>query len=151
VRGERGQTAPLLIALAAIVLLLVVVVIDASAAYLGHQQVDSIADGAALRGADLAAEGDDTYRHGVGSGPLSLATGKARAAVLDYLRETGAIRTHPGLRATVRIAGDRVVGGLTAPVALPLHLPGSPLRPVVRSVGSAEVRPDVGAATSARP
>ena len=71
-RGERGSSLPLLITLTAVLLLLVAAVVDASVAYLGHEEVDSLADGAALRGADLAAEGDDTYRDGVGHGPLAL-------------------------------------------------------------------------------
>ena len=82
----------MLITFTGILLLLVVAVIDASAAYLGHQQVDSLADGAALRGADLAAQGTNTYRGGVGSGPLSLTEGEARQAVLAYLRDVGAAR-----------------------------------------------------------
>ena len=135
----------MLITFTGILLLLVVAVIDASAAYLGHQQVDSLADGAALRGADLAAQGTNTYRGGVGSGPLSLTEGEARQAVLAYLRDVGAARQHPGLHAAVHIDGSRVVVVLTAPVALPLHLPGAPIRPVVRSTGSAEVRPDLAA------
>lgn len=140
---DRGTSVPLIIAFTAILLVLVAAVVDASAAYLAHQQVDALADGAALRGADLAAQGGDTYAGGVGAGPLALTREEARRGVLDYLR--GAVRDHPGLRATVRVTGGRVVVVLTAPFTLPLHLPGAPVRSIVRSTGSAEVRPDVGA------
>lgn len=144
VRDERGSSLPLVITFVAIVVLLIGVVVDASAAYLGHQQVDSLADGAALRGADLAAQGTSSYAGGVGAGPLSLSQREAAAGVHDYLREVGAARTHPGLRAHVSIDGGRVVVVLTSYVDLPLHVPGAPLRTRVRSVGSAEVRPDAG-------
>lgn len=143
-RDERGSSLPLVITFVAIVLVLIGVVVDASAAYLGHQQVDSLADGAALRGADLAAQGTTSYAGGLGSGPLSLSQPEAEAAVLAYLRDVGALRSHPGLHASVSVAADRIVVVLTAPVELPLHVPGAPLRAVVRSVGSAEVRPDPG-------
>jgi uncharacterized membrane protein len=139
---QRGSSIPLLIMLAAVLLLLIAAVVDSGAAYLGRQEVDALADGAALRGADLAAEGANAYRSGIGHGPLSLTEDKARQAVLGYLREIGATRTHPGLHASVQVVGGRVVVVLTAPVTLPLHLPGVPVRTVVRSIGSAAVIPD---------
>ncbi|MEQ6902676.1 pilus assembly protein TadG-related protein [Nocardioides sp. YIM 152588] len=140
-RGQRGSTLPLVIAFAAIVLLLVVVVVDASAAYLRRQELDSLADGAALRGADLGAQGDAVYRGGLGEGNLEVSPGEARAAVEAYLRDVGALRQHPGLRAVVRVEGDRVLVALTAPVDLPLRLPGVPARPTVRATASAVVTP----------
>lgn len=133
---------PLLIFFAAIALLLVVVVVDASVAYLRRQELDSLADGAALRGADLAAQGTDAYTGGLGEGDLDLSAGAARAAVEQYLGEVGARRQHPGLRAEVRISGDSVVVVLRAPVDLPLTLPGAPTRPTVSTTASAVVRPD---------
>ncbi|GAB3865567.1 hypothetical protein GCM10028801_36260 [Nocardioides maradonensis] len=139
---ERGSTIPLLITFTAVLLLLVAAVVDSGAAYLGHQQVDALADGAALRGADAAAEGDTTYEHGVGHGPLTLTAQKAERAVLAYLRDVGAAGDHPGIHASVRVDHGRVVVVLTAPVALPLHLPGAPMRASVRSTGSAAVLPD---------
>ncbi|GAB2975829.1 Tad domain-containing protein [Nocardioides montaniterrae] len=141
---ERGSSLPLVIVLVAIVMLLIGVVVDASAAYLGHQQVDSLADGAALRGADLAAQGTSSYGKGLDHGPLNLSQHEADAAVRAYLRDVGAARDHPGLRATVAIRGNRVVVVLTARVRLPLHVPGAPILTTVRSVGSAEVLPDGG-------
>jgi len=141
-RDERGSSMPLVITFTAIVVLLIGVVIDASAAYLGHQQVDSLADGAALRGADLAAEGTRSYAGGLGYGPLSLSAHEAEAGVRAYLRDVGASGDHPGLRAAVSVVAGHVLVVLTAPVHLPLHVPGVPIVTTVRSVGSAEVRPD---------
>ncbi|KAA1424301.1 pilus assembly protein TadG-related protein [Nocardioides antri] len=140
-RDDRGQTSVLIIGFAAVVLLLVVVVVDAGAAYLERQGLDSLADGAALYAADAAAEGRDVYRGGLDDGDLHLSADVARAAVGDYLRSAGAYDAHPGLRYSVAVRGDRVVVEIAAPVDLPLTLPGGPQRPTVRATGSAVVRP----------
>jgi uncharacterized membrane protein len=52
---ERGQVSVLIIGFALLIAMLVAVVIDATAAYIQRQGLDSLADGAALRGADLGA------------------------------------------------------------------------------------------------
>ena len=140
-REQRGSAAPLIIAFVAVVLLLVAVVVDASAAYLTRQRLDELADGAALQGADLGAQGRDVYAGGLGSGPLAISRAEAERAVLAYLCDAGAARDHPGLRVTVRVDGGRVVVELAAPVDLPLGVPGAQERPVVRARGSAVVDP----------
>lgn len=139
---ERGQTSVIIIGFAVVVLFLVVVVVDAGAAYLKRQSLDSLADGAALYGADAAAEGRDVYSGGLGHDDLDLSAGVARAAVHDYLRTTGAYDAHPGLRVAVVVRDDRVVVEIDAPVDLPLDLPGGPERPTVGATGSAVVRPE---------
>lgn len=141
-REERGSSTPLIIAFMAVILLLVAVVVDASAAYLTHQRLDELADGAALQGADQGAQGSDAYGGGLGSRDLRISRVEAEAAVRAYLRDVGAHADHPGLRAVVRVVGDRVVVELSAPVDLPLHLPGGPDNPSVSSVGSAVVDPE---------
>jgi len=141
-RDDGGQVSVIIIGFAVVVLLLVVVVVDAGAAYLKRQSLDSIADGAALYGADAAAEGRDVYRGGVGQDDLDLTAGVARAAVRDYLGAAGAYAAHPGLRVSVSVDGDRVVVEIDAPVDLPLTLPGGPENPTVRAHGSAVVRPE---------
>lgn len=139
---ERGSSTPLVLAFAAIVLLLVAVVVDASAAYLARQRLDALADGAALQGADLGAQGADAYGGGLATGNLAISRAEAEAAVRTYLREAGAAAAHPGIRATVRVDGERLVVELVAPVDLPLHLPGAAERSLVRAVGSAVVDPE---------
>lgn len=139
-RGERGSTTPLILAFVAVVLLLVAVVVDASAAYLARQRLDELADGAALQGADLGAQGRDAYDGGLATGDLAITRREAERAVHAYLRESGAQQDHPGLRAAVRVEGDRVVVELVVPVDLPLGVPGMP-GASVRSVGSAAVDP----------
>ncbi|TNM37423.1 hypothetical protein FHP29_16465 [Nocardioides albidus] len=142
--GQRGSSTPLVLAFTAIVLLLVAVVVDASAAYLARQRLNALADGAALQGADLGAQGADAYAGGLAAGDLAISRAEAESAVHAYLRDAGAATAHPGLRATVRVEGERLVVELTAPVDLPLHLPGAPTDPTVRAIGSAVVDPEAG-------
>ena len=141
-RGERGQTSVIIIGFAVVVLLLVVVVVDAGAAYLKRQSLDSLADGAALYGADAAAEGRDVYSGGLGTDDLDLSADIARAAVNHYLRSTGAYGAHPGLIFDIAVDGTSIRVAIAAPVDLPLTLPGGPESPTVRAVGSAVVRPE---------
>lgn len=139
--STRGSSIPLVVGLAAVVLLLVAVVVDASAAQLTRQRLAVLADGAALQGADLAAQGGAAYEGGIAGHDLALGRVEAERAVRAYLRDAGALRQHPGLRATVRVEGERVVVVLVAGVRLPLRVPGGPSSTTVRAVGSAVVRP----------
>jgi hypothetical protein len=143
-RDERGQSAVLIIGLASFLLLAIVVVVDASAAFLQRQGLDTIADGAALAGADAGSRNlDSIYGAGVGSQPrLDQAEALARAAVADYLNRTGARSDYPGLSYDVGFdpTDNSVVVQVRAPLDLPLTIPGSPERPVVGTVGSAVVQ-----------
>jgi hypothetical protein len=118
------------------------VVVDATAAYVQRQSLDTLADGAALRGADLGAQGLEVYAGGLGAGRLDLTEAAARAAVAAYLTDTGAYRRFPGLTFEVAVGQQRVAVRLHAPAHLPLHVPGSPDRPVVGGDGSAVVTVD---------
>jgi hypothetical protein len=143
-RDERGQATVMIIGLAVVLLMAAVVAIDASAAFLRRQELDTVADGAALAGADAGSRNLDVlYGEGVGAQDrLEQAEALARAAVADYLRATGAHAAYPGL--TVRVSfdpgEDSVVVRIDAPLDLPLNLPGSPERPVIGAVGSAVVQ-----------
>ena len=143
-RGEEGQAAVLIIGLASFLLLAIVVVVDASAAFLQRQGLDTVADGAALAGADAGSNNADTlYGSGVGSRErLDQAEALARAAVADYLNRTGARSDYPGLRYDVGFdpTDNSVIVRVRAPLDLPLTIPGSPDRPVVGTVGSAVVQ-----------
>lgn len=143
-RDERGQSAVLIVGLASFLLLAIVVVVDASAAFLQRQGLDTVADGAALAGADAGSRNlDSIYGSGVGSQPrLDQAEALARAAVEDYLNRTGARSDYPGLRYDVGFdpTDNSVVVQVRAPLDLPLTIPGSPERPVVGTVGSAVVQ-----------
>jgi hypothetical protein len=143
-RDERGQSAVLIVGLASFLLLAIVVVVDASAAFLQRQGLDTVADGAALAGADAGSRNlDSIYGSGVGSQPrLDQAEALARAAVEDYLKRTGARAHYPGLSYDVGFdpTDNSVVVQVRAPLDLPLTIPGSPERPVVGTVGSAVVQ-----------
>jgi len=141
-RDDSGQVSVLIIGFAAVLMLAIAVVIDASAAYLQRQGLDTLADGAALRGADLGATGEDVYRGGVTDEDLELTAAKARSAVHAYLGDVGAYAKYPGLTAHVSVSATTVEVRLTAPLDLPLSIPGSPDHPTVGATGAAVVSPD---------
>jgi len=141
-RRERGSTIPLIVGFAGLLLVAGAVVVDATAAYLQRQSLDTVADGAALRGADLGAQGLEVYVGGLDESRLKLTEQAARAAVAGYLTDTGAYRRYPGLTFDVVVGAERVVVTLHAPADLPLHVPGSPDHPVVGATGSAVVTVD---------
>jgi hypothetical protein len=140
-RDERGQATLLIVGFAVVLAMAIAVVVDASAAYLQRQSLDTVADGAALRGADLGATGREVYTEGVPADRLRLTGAAVRAAVHDYLARTGAYGEYPGLSFAVGFdARTRsVTVHLRAPVDLPLTVPGSPSRTVVGATGSAVV------------
>jgi putative Flp pilus-assembly TadE/G-like protein len=141
-RSDRGSTIPLIVGFAGLLLVAGAVVVDATAAYLQRQGLDTLADGAALRGADLGAEGLEVYAGGLGADRLRVSEQAARAAVSGYLRDVGAYRRFPGLSFDVAVGEERVVVRLHAPADLPLHVPGSPDHPLVGASGSAVVELD---------
>ena len=145
-RDERGQATVMIIGLAMVLLMAAIVAVDASAAFLRRQELDTVADGAALAGADAGSRNLDVlYGEGVASADrLDQAEAVARRAVADYLRATGAYAAYPGLTYRVGFdAGrDAVTVRIDAPLDLPLTIPGSPHRPVVGAEGSAVVEVD---------
>jgi uncharacterized membrane protein len=141
-RDQAGQATVMIIGFAVVLAMLMVTVVDASAAYLQRQGLDTLADGAALRGADLGATGSETYSTGVPPERLELTAATARAAVGTYLVETGAHRKYPGLTYDVSVGDAGVTVRLHAPLDLPLTIPGSPERASIGAVGSALVAPD---------
>lgn len=143
-RDERGQTTLLIVGFAVVLMMAVAVVVDVSAAYLQRQGLDNLADGAALVGADAGAQGEDVYAGGLGEDRLDLFEAEARQAVDDYLVQTEAHATYPGLSRTVEVdpATRSVRVRITAPLALPLTIPGSPERASISATGAAAVSPE---------
>jgi len=141
-RDQAGQATVMIIGFAVVLAMLMAMVVDASAAYLQRQGLDTLADGAALRGADLGATGSETYSTGVPPEHLELTAAAVRAAVGAYLVEVGAHRKYPGLTYDVRVGDAGVTVRLHAPLDLPLTIPGSPERASIGAVGSALVAPD---------
>lgn len=142
-RDDRGQTTVLIVGLTVVLLMGAAVAVDASAAFLQRQNLDTVADGAALAGADAGSRNLDVlYGEGVASAErLDQAEVIARAAVAEYLRATGAHAAYPGLtyRVSFDAGDDSVTVEVDAPLALPLSLPGAPDRTSVGAVGSATV------------
>ncbi len=136
-RDEVGQTTLLIVGFATVAAMLVGVVVDASAAYLRRQGLDSIADGAALAAAD-GIQGRQVYEGGLGE-RARIDPKVARGYVTDYLRTVGAARRYPGLGYTVEAAADRVVVRVRAPLALPITPPGWERRPTIAAVAAAVV------------
>ncbi len=141
---EGGQVTVLIVGFALLIGMLIAVVVDASAAYIQRQGLDTLADGAALHGADLGATGEDVYTGGVTDERLELARAKAKDAVRRYLVESGAYRRYPGLtyQVVVDAGSERITVNLDAPLDLPLTFPGSPESATVGATGSAMVDPD---------
>ncbi len=116
---ERGQVSVLIVGFAIVLLLAVGVVVDASAAYLQRQGLDTLADGAALAGADEV-RGTAVYEGGLGNDRVPLDAAAARAAVHDYFARIGAYDDYPGLSFDVAIRDRSVVVRVTAPLDLPI-------------------------------
>jgi len=121
-RDEAGQTAVLIVGFFLVAVLLVVVVVDASAAYLRRQELDSLADGAALAAADAVRE-EQVYTQGLGE-TAALDPVAARQQVSAYLSQVGAHRAYRGLRYTVTAAGSSVEVRVSTPLELPFAPPG---------------------------
>lgn len=121
-RREGGQTSLLIVGFFLVALLLVVVVVDASAAYLRRQQLDAVADGAALAAAD-GVQGEHVYTGGLGE-RAEIDPVAARAYVDQYLEQVGAFRRYAGLTYRVTTSADAVQVRVTTPLDLPFAPPG---------------------------
>lgn len=143
-RDERGQATVMIVGFAVVLAMAIAMVIDASAAYLQRQGLSSLADGAALRGADLGATGEDIYTGGLPGDRLRLTAAEVSASVRAYLHDVGAYATYPGLTYVVDVdqGTNSVSVDLHAPLDLPLSFPGSPDHPSIGAVGSAVVTID---------
>lgn len=141
-RTDRGSVAPLVVGFAMVLLMTIAVVVDASAAFLQRQNLATLAEGAALQGADLGAEGREVYVGGLGEQPLQITESSARAAVAAYLRDVGAYRDHPDLSFGVAVDGTRVEVRITAAAEFPLTFPGIASSADVTGTGSAIADPE---------
>jgi Flp pilus assembly protein TadG len=142
-RDEAGQITLLIVGFAVVLLMAIAAVIDVTAAYLQRQALITVADGAALAGADAGSANEQSlYGQGIGDVErLEQQRTAARTAVADFLRSTGAYGEHPGLTFGVRVDAthDSVVVTVRAPLDLPLTVPGSRGRTSISASGSATV------------
>jgi uncharacterized membrane protein len=111
---ERGQISLLIIGFAVILLALVAVVVDASQVVLLRRSLASVADGAALAGAQSLAVHPLYAGEAVGSLPIDAA--RAQQSVVSYLAATDMDLSLVG----VVVDGDRVTVEVAAQARLPL-------------------------------
>lgn len=141
-RDQRGTISPLILGFALFVIFLIAVVVDASAVFVRRQSLASLADGAALYGADAGARA--AVYSGI-EGQLTQSRDAASAGVREYLRLHRAGMDFPGLRVSIRVVdgGHRLRVTVSAPLELPLHFPGAPLTTTVTAEAAAvvQVRP----------
>lgn len=140
-RDESGTVTPLIIGFALLLAMTVALVANASAAFLHRQGLDTLADGAALFGAEAGAEGTEVYDGGLDPQALALTQAQARVGVQRYLADVGAFRDFPGLRYDVAVRDAQVVVTVSAPVDFPLTIPGGPTDARVSATGAAIVDP----------
>jgi uncharacterized membrane protein len=140
-RRDGGQATLLIVGFALVLAMAVAVVVDVSAAYLQRQGLDTVADGAALHAADLGATGEEVYAEGVPRGRIDLSAERIRGAVREFLADSGAYASYPGLAFEVDVdrASSTVTVRVTAPLDLPLTVPGSPEVATIGATGSAVV------------
>ncbi len=119
---DAGSVSVMIVGFFIIIGLMVAAVVDASAAYLRHQELSSLADGAALNAAD-GVQGEQVYTEGLGR-TATVDPAAARRFVADYLAASGAVQEMPGLTWEVTPAGNTVGVRLSAPLDLPLDPPG---------------------------
>lgn len=121
-RDESGQTGLMITGLFLVAVLLVAVVVDASAAFLRRQRLDSLSDGAALAAVD-GLQGEAVYTRGLGE-RAEIDPVAARAYSSAYLRALGAHQRYPGMQVRVVTTLDSVQVRITTPLDLPLVPPG---------------------------
>jgi uncharacterized membrane protein len=119
---DTGSVSVMIVGFFFVIGLMVAAVVDASAAYLRHQELSSIADGAALNAAD-GVQGEHVYTGGLGQ-TATVDPAAAQRFVADYLAASGATQQMPGLTWEVTPVGDTVSVRLSAPLNLPLDPPG---------------------------
>jgi Putative Flp pilus-assembly TadE/G-like len=136
-RGDNGQVTVMIVGFFLVLGLLTAVVVDASAAYLRNQSLNSLADGAALAAAD-GIEGAQVY-----SGDLDdraeIDPGLAARCVEKYLVDIGAREDYPELQLSIRLEDQRAVVEISAPLRLPITPPGWDDTTVVTGEASAVV------------
>jgi len=143
-RREQGQATVLIVGFAVVLMMAVAMVVNVSSAYLRRQSLDNLADGAALVAADAGAEGDDVYAGGLAEDRLDLFETTAREAVDEYLTQTNARAMYPGLARTVEVdtTTRSVRVRISAPLDLPLTVPGAPQSATIAATGAAAVSPE---------
>jgi hypothetical protein len=128
-RGERGSITVMSIGFLLLLGALTVVVVNASAAFLQRQELNNLADGAAL----AAADGLDTAAF-YERREVTLSESDVRSLVVQHISGSEARLTE------LEVEGDRVRVRLARPMDLPLVPPGWMARTVVVAEADAWLR-----------
>jgi hypothetical protein len=96
--------------------------VDASAAYLRRQGLNSAADAAALAATD-GIQGEEVYTQGLGE-RARIDPVTARRYVAAHFARSGIHHRFPGMDYAVETTDDTVVVRIVAPMDLPLRVPG---------------------------
>lgn len=121
-RDDGGSITPLIVGFALVLATLVGVAVDASASFLRRQQLDSIADAAALAATD-GVRGETLYTDAQARS-LSIDPVAAANYAQQSVDRSGARRHHPGLTLEVHTSGNRVVVVVREPFRVPIRVPG---------------------------
>lgn len=128
-RRDEGSITVMTVGFLLFIGLLSAVVINSSAAFLQRQQLDNLADGAALSAADGLSR-DTFYR----TGQVTLDDAQARRLVREYVTERGTRVTQ------VRTDDDTVFVRLERTIGLALAPPGWGSRTTIVSEATAQLR-----------
>lgn len=128
-RDDNGQVSVLIVGFFAILIVLIGAVVDASAAFLQRAALNSIADSAALAATE-GIKSEYIYTQGLDREARIDAEAAADYA-RSYLAQSGAQASYPGLRAHISAEGNVVRVRLSAPMNLPIPVPGVVGRPIV--------------------
>ena len=120
---ERGSITPLIIGFVLVVAMLVAVVIDASAAFLVRQRLDSIADAAALAATEGLA-GDVAYDGGLDDRAQIDGAAARRYAAASIAVSAGGEPGIAGIGFEVHAHNRVVEVDVHAPLHLPIPVPG---------------------------
>jgi hypothetical protein len=127
----------LVVGLTLVLAMMVVVVVDATAAFLRRQALNTLADGAALAAAD-GIEGEQVYLSGLEEHAV-VDPQQAQELVSAYLVSVDAYSRYPGLSHSVETDAERVVVRLATPLDLPLAIPGVGDRAHIGSTAAAVI------------
>ena len=131
---ERGQITVMTIGFFVVLGLLAVVVINSSAAFLQRQELDNLADGAALAAADGLSE-EVFYRHGADES-VRLDPAEARRLVASYVAESGGEVGD----VTVTASEDEVHVRIERTVSLAIAPPGWSSQTTIVSEATSQLR-----------
>ncbi len=131
---ERGQITVMAIGFFVLLGLLAVVVINSSAAFLQRQELDNLADGAALAAADALSD-EQFYRRGADD-EVELDPAEASRLVARYVAASGGEVS----RVSVTAAGDEVHVRMERIVSLAFAPPGWGSRTTIVSDATSQLR-----------